>query len=453
MKPIRGLAVLLLALACAGASSAQPKPEQVTVYRHATLIDGTGGPERRDMAVVVKGERIVSVSPDAALKPADLAGARMVDLTAKYLLPGLIDSHEHLATPPNRKQAEGTLRRDLYGGVTAVRDMADDLRAVGELARASRAGEIPAPDIYYAAFMAGPSFFVDPRTHAANAGVTPGTAPWMQAITNETDLPLAVARAKGTSATAIKIYANLSGELVAKITAEAHRQGMQVWAHSAVFPATPAQVLAARPDVVSHTCYMAYEAAGPVPASYQAKTPVDPAPFAKGDNPVMAGLFAQMVKQGTLLDPTMRVYVEGDKRAAKPGAKPSQCTADLAAILTRQAWKAGVQMSTGTDGTTPRESPWPAVYDEFEYLVKKVGMAPAEVIRSATLVGAKAAGQEADMGTVAPGKLANLIVLARNPLDDIGAVRSITLTVKRGREYPRSGYRPITKDELADETP
>jgi len=72
---------------------------------------------------------------------------------------------------------------------------------------------------------------------------------------------------------------------------------------------------------------------------------------------------------------------------------------------------------------------------------------------SATLVGARAAGQEADMGTVAVGKLANLIVLAKNPLDDIGNVRSISLTVKRGREYPRTGYRPIGKDEVPDETP
>jgi len=449
----RALAAAGLALAAAGSAHAETKPEPVTVYRHAILIDGTGGSARRDMAVVVKGERIAAVSPDANLKAADLAGARSVDLSGKYLLPGLIDSHEHLATPPNRRLAEATLRRDLYGGVTAVRDMADDLRAVGELARASRVGEIPAPDIYYAAFMAGPSFFVDPRTHAANAGVMPGTAPWMQAITDDTDLPLAIARAKGTSATAIKIYANLSGELVAKIAAEARRQGMQVWAHSAVFPATPREVLAAHPDVVSHTCYMAYEAAGPVPASYQAKTPVDAAPFARGDNAVMAELFAQMVQRGILLDPTMRVYVEGDKRAAKPGAKPSQCSADLAAILTRQAWKAGVQMSTGTDGTTPRESPWPAVYDELELLVKKVGMPPAEVIRSATLVGARAAGEEGDMGTLAVGKLANLIVLAKNPLDDIGNVRSISLTVKRGREYPRTGYRPIGKDEVPDETP
>jgi len=57
------------------------------------------------------------------------------------------------------------------------------------------------------------------------------------------------------------------------------------------------------------------------------------------------------------------------------------------------------------------------------------------------------------MGTVAVGKLANLIVLAKNPLDDIGNVRSISLTVKRGREYPRTGYRPIGKDEVPDETP
>ena len=60
-----------------------------------------------------------------------------MDLSGKFLAPGLIDSHEHLATPPNRRQALANMRRDLYGGVTAVRDMADDLRSVAELARES----------------------------------------------------------------------------------------------------------------------------------------------------------------------------------------------------------------------------------------------------------------------------------------------------------------------------
>jgi hypothetical protein len=61
LNSIRGLAALLLALGCAGAATAQTKPEQVTVYRHATLIDGTGGPARRHKAVVVRGEPIVAV--------------------------------------------------------------------------------------------------------------------------------------------------------------------------------------------------------------------------------------------------------------------------------------------------------------------------------------------------------------------------------------------------------
>jgi hypothetical protein len=443
-----------LVLVCVAPAFGETPAEPVTVYRHANLIDGTGGPPRKDMAVVTAGERIRAVEPDAALTPAALSGARVVDLTGQYLLPGLIDSHEHMATPPDRKRAEATLRRDLYGGVTAVRDMADDLRSVGELTRASRVGEIPAPDIYYAALMAGPSFFVDPRTHAANAGVTPGTAPWMQAIGPDTDIATAVTLAKGTSATAIKIYANLPGDLVAKIAAEAHRQHLQVWTHSTIFPASPQQVIDAGPDTVSHVCYMAYQAVGPIPPSYQQKGPIDPAPFMAGDNPVMAHLFAELVRRNIILDVTDRVYVEDEERFAhNPKSRAPLCPLPLATVLTRQAWKAGVQISTGTDGTTPRESPWPAVYEEMAYQVQKVGIPAAQVIRSATLVGARAAGQEADMGTVAAGKLANLMVLAKNPLDDIANLHSITLTVKRGRAYPRDGYRPITPDEIPDEAP
>ncbi|WP_000685437.1 amidohydrolase family protein, partial [Bacillus cereus] len=78
------------------------------------------------------------------LPAADVAGAKQVDLAGRYVIPGLIDSHVHMATPPNAVQAKAMLRRNLYGGVTAVRDMADDLRSVGELAREARMAEIPA---------------------------------------------------------------------------------------------------------------------------------------------------------------------------------------------------------------------------------------------------------------------------------------------------------------------
>ena len=139
--------------------------EPGVIYSGATLIDPIHGTLLPNVAIAVRGERIFEVLPGALVKPQP--GFRLVDVSGLYVSPGLVNSHEHLATPPDRPFAEAMMRRDLYGGVTAVRDMADDLRQLADLARASRVGEIPGPDLYYAALMAGPEFFDDPRTHAA----------------------------------------------------------------------------------------------------------------------------------------------------------------------------------------------------------------------------------------------------------------------------------------------
>ncbi|MCD2317200.1 amidohydrolase family protein [Sphingomonas sp. IC-11] len=417
------------------------------LYRHATLIDGTGGPALPGMTVVTRGERVEAVLADAKVTADMLKGAEIVDLTGRFLLPGLIDSHQHIATPPNRRRAEALMRRDLYSGITATRIMADDLRSVAEIARAAVVGEIASPDLHYAALFAGPSFFDDPRTLAVSAGVKPGTGAWMQAVDDRSDLPLAVARAKGTGATAIKIYANLPADLIARITKEAHRQDMQVWAHGMVFPTPPADVIAAGPDVVSHTCYLAYQAVDKRPATYQQRVAIDPAPFIARNNPVMAGLFATMRERGMLLDATLRVYQEGEKRA-RTGGGPAYCSLDLAAALTAQAHQAGVEISAGTDGDTEAGAPYPGLFEELELLVGKAGFKAAEAIRAATLIGAKAMGQEADIGTVAPGKLANMVVLTRNPLTDIANMRSVLMTVKRGRAYHRDDFKPVTAEEL-----
>lgn len=446
-----GLLAALAALFLVGMAPApQTAPEPITIYRGASLIDGTGGPIRRDMAVVVAGETIRQVVPSRSLRPNAWRGARIVDLQGRYMLPGLIDSHQHLATPPNRRLATAMMRRDIYSGITAVRDMADDLREVRVLARMARGGQMEGPDIYYAALVAGPSFFEDPRTHAATRGVIAGKVPWMQAIDSRTDMRRAVADARSTGAAAIKIYANLPADLVRRITAEAHRQHMLVWAHAMVFPATPAEVIGAGPDSVSHVCYLAYQASPRRPASYQDRFPVDYARFSGGDNPAMAALFREMRRRGVILDATDRVYVAAERRA-RPGGKPFHCTAELAARLTNQAWRAGVAISTGTDGYAPHASLYPALYEELELLAEKAGMPPGDVIRSATLIGARALGQERAMGTIAPGKLANMVVVARNPLENIANLRSVVFTVKRGRRFDRSDYRPVTAAEMEGE--
>jgi imidazolonepropionase-like amidohydrolase len=428
--------VLLLLAACLAAAA--PPPPARRLYRHAALIDGTGAPLQRDMAVLVEGERIAWVGPDSRLARRRPAEARVVDLSGRFLLPGLIDSHQHIATPPERAKALVLLRRQLYSGVTAIRDMADDVREVRALQGLARSGGIAAPDIVYPALVAGPSFFADPRVAAASKGYAPGTAPWMQAVDMGTDIRAAVARAKGTGAAALKIYANLPAALVARLAAEAHRQGLAVWAHGMVFPATPAEVVAAGPDVVSHVNYLAYQAMARRPDSYEKRFPIDYALFAHGEQPAMAALFGEMHRRGIVLDPTIRVYAEREKQAVRSGEAPRGAT-ELAERLTAQAWRAGVAISTGTDGETDEADRWPAVIEEME-LLGRAGLPPLEVIRAATLTGARTMRLEREMGSVAAGKLANLVVLARNPLEGLANLRSVVLTVKRGREYPRGDF-------------
>lgn len=407
-----------------------------TLYTDATLIDGAPRPHTD---ILVRDERIVAVGPRGSLS-AD--GARMVDLSGKFVIPGMIDSHVHLATPPDRPKALAELRRHVYGGVTGVRDMADDLRAIAELARESEAGEIAAPDIAFAALMAGPDFFADPRVLAVTKGWKPGTAPWMQSIDDRTDLRLAVARAKGTGAAAIKIYADLPARLIKAITAEAHRQGMLIWTHSAIFPTRPADVIAAGPDSVSHACYLAYQADPSMPPAYEDRTPVHEEHLAaSGDDPVMARIFAEMKKRGVLLDATGAIFERAEQERAKnPKLRPMRCTGGLTARLIGQAYRAGLTISAGTDFGV--DGAWPALDDELVFLVEKAGLPPAEALRAATINGAKAMGLEKDMGSVEPGKLADFVVLARDPLADIANVRSVETTVKRGREYPRADYKP-----------
>jgi imidazolonepropionase-like amidohydrolase len=214
---------------------------------------------------------------------------------------------------------------------------------------------------------------------------------------------------------------------------------MKVWTHAMVFPATPLEVVDSGVDTVSHTCYLAYQAMDRRPDSYQHRFPVDASLFAN-DNPVMAKLFADMVRRGTILDATVHVYREVEA-AAKERRQPPLCTVALAGKLTNKAFRSGVTISAGTDGDTPISEPWPALFDELQLLHDAAGLPPMEVMKAATLNGAKAAGQEKDMGTIEAGKLANLVALSKNPLDDVRNFKSVVLTVKRGRSFPRDEYR------------
>jgi imidazolonepropionase-like amidohydrolase len=405
------------------------------VYLGATLLDGTV-PPRVNTAIVTRGDRVVAVQSAEGFHAEQ--GQEVVDVHDTFVIPGLINTHVHLATLAEPLVAKAYLRRELYSGVTTVRDMAGDSRLLGELKREAEFDEIASPDIFFVALMAGPEFFVDPRTHDAARGRVAGQVPWMQAITPDTNLQLAVAEALGTGATAIKIYGDLPGSLVKTITAEAHRQHMLVWAHAAVLPALPSEVVSAGVDVISHACLLGYEVSSPPVLSFEERRSVD-ASKVMHPNPQMDALLETIRRRGTILDATLYAFEGSTSIACPPGTND---------YIAGQAYRAGIPISTGTDDDAEWKDPDSALDTELELLVVKVGMTPAEVLRAATVIGARTVGLEKDLGSIEAGRLANMVVLRKNPLENIANVRSVVMVVKHGIRYLHSDYKPVTAEEL-----
>lgn len=430
------------------AGQVAPTPP-LEIFHGFALIDGTGTPPIPDAAISVRGNQIITVGSRRELLagPSAPRDAIVINLGGGYVIPGLVDAHVHLSTSPDREAAEAELHRLLYGGITAVRDMAGDGRALASLARDARLGEIDAPDVYYAALMAGPPFLADRRPQAAAAGATAGQVPWLQAITPETDIPLAVAMAKGTYATGIKIHADLAATEVARITAEAHRQGMQAWAHSMVVPATPLEVVQSDVDVVSHVCDIAWEAMNTVPLRYHHDMTPQYGSFTAG-SAIFTQLFGEMVSRGTVLDATLATYVrQGASRELLPYDLPGGCDIDFARSLVRRAKDLGVPIAAGSDFATDREDPFPALYEEMEELVTGGGLTPMDAIVAATSVAARTLGAEDTYGTLAQGRPVNFVLLRDDPLADIRNLRSVQAVWKNAERFDRAAYRSRFRDD------
>ncbi|MGD0737772.1 MAG: amidohydrolase family protein [Terracidiphilus sp.] len=427
----------LLAVTASVSLSISAQPDTVTLYRNATVIDGQNNIPQPNMSILVRGERIDTIAPTSQLVPPP--NAKVIDVTGLYVLPGLINTHIHIATNTTRAEALALMRRDLFSGITAERDMAGDTRQLAELARAALLNEVPGPDIVYAALMAGPSFFKDPRTHAAARGAVAGEVPWMKAVTPQTDLHLAIAEAKGTGATAIKIYADLPADLVAAITKEAHRQGLLVWAHATVFPATAAEVVDAGVDSVSHAPMLAIAH----PTNTYAESHIQPAQlYIDGFGPQFTHVIKEMKAHHTILDATLWVFKESDEAHAKHPEKPFVKVLPIGEQATHAAYLAGIPISTGTDGDDEDNHEWSPLREELLLLQDGAGMKPSDVIRSATSIGARTLGQEKEMGTIEPGRLANLVFVSKNPLDGVQAFSDVVLTVKRGHGFWRKDFQP-----------
>ena len=188
---------------------------------------------------------------------------------------------------------------------------------------------------------------------------------------------------------------------------------MQAWAHSMVFPATPREVIDAKPDVVSHIGYFGYQAMAKRPQKYQEreKFPIDPAPFVQ----------RRQQKHVDVVRPDERtkdhprrhqLRLRNDqgkcKRAIRNTRRPRPFAhRNLPSTSPRKPTN-GVLISAGTDSFAPWEEPYSALQGEVEILVRKSALTAMDAIRSATLISAMSMGQQSEMGTLETGKLANI---------------------------------------------
>lgn len=382
--------------------------DTVLVLKNANILSKDGKKFLAAKDITIQGGEIVRIGRSA--KHTD--GARVIDLSGKYVIPGLIDAHVHV-TAKYKNNLENTfndLNYYLRHGITSVRDAAGDGDALLKAQIAIRKGERSGSDVFFASFMAGDWYY----NRGQNIRKDPYT-PWEQRLVPGDDLDKAMADAKACGATGVKLYHSFEKKFLKNIVRAARRHGLLVWGHAMMYPANPIEVAQAGVEVLSHvsmleamktdtlfnrrTTAMAYKDS--VIAS------IDITPFCR-----------MMKKHGAILDATLCVSEE-----RSPWVFP----------LLKRVHEQAVKISAGTDQIVDLNRSNPRLFDELDYFVNKCGFTPAEALYSATQISAEVIGQQQNRGSIKVGKRADLLILESNPLLDITSLRNIQSVIQHGK--------------------
>jgi imidazolonepropionase-like amidohydrolase len=478
----RLIVALLLALltACHDRSSRQaPEPpslaesaphgppgEACLAVTGVTLIDGTGRAPRSGITVVVRGDRIAAVGVPANTPIP--AGATVLDGRDKYLIPGLWDMHAHLADPSFYDLL-------IRHGVTGVRHMMTINPAFSPREPADRAtGPVRPRLVKTDHVLDGPdSLFPFPLSLSVYRAVT----------ADEARDAVGKIRAKGNDF--LKVYNQLPREAYFAAVAEARDRGLPVVGH-VPHAVTVVEASNAGQQTIEHLDGVAF-ACSYREARIRAEQRLGPGPGAgpgdatrwrlqvlahdSFDSDKAATVFRAFADNGTwhvptlvqtramahladpvpinpaleeLLPPLLRHFWEREIVAGGvklPNLGLQLNPADLAdrralfdgdLALVRRMHRSGVRVLAGTDTPAPFVVPGASLHDELVLLVE-AGLTPAEALRAATLNAAMCLGWEKDLGAVEPGKLADLVLLSRDPLADIRNTRSVEVVIVGGR--------------------
>lgn len=413
------------------------------VLPNVTIIDGTGTGPRSTMTLVVRDGLIAEMFPTGTRQPP--VGARVLPVEGRFVTPGFIDTHVHLATAERPVAIVNSLMRaTLLGGVTTVRDMGGNGAVVAALRDAAKVPGAVSPEIVTAAVFAGPAaFWFTDRTRVGylNGGQAPGTAPWLVRVEGGTNIRDAVRRAKAWGASGIKLHSYLTARQMRSIADEARRERLPLWSHAAVGPAGPGDAVDARVNTMSHAEALVWQPGTGV-ASAQFGTPegISQAMTAvAADGDAVRNLLTRMRERQIILEPTLFAGVQASSFAGeeRPMIDRQVVWAASAANLARQL---GVTVVTGTDaigGSSPN------LHAELQFFVQRARFTPLQAIRAATLDAARAVGLGDVAGSIAVGRRADLVVLVRNPADDIRNTQTVAMVIRGGVVHERTDPMPV----------
>jgi imidazolonepropionase-like amidohydrolase len=459
---LAGLSAFLLA-----GLAAAPAAAQTTAIVGATLIDGTGAPPVPDAVVLIEGAHIAAVGPRARIRIPP--GARQLDATGQFIIPGLIDTNVHLIL----NTAEGWVARyehrleevateaaqvALKNGLTTVFDSWGPLQSLVSLRERIRRGELPGPRLYVAGNIIGLSGPLgrDFKGAVELAAVNPSFAARVNQLWEEgtgpelLDLPpdklreairryiargpdfLKVATASHISLALTHNFLMFSPQALAIIVEEARRAGLHVQSHSMNIASLRLAVEAGM-DMGQH-------------------------PEVIGAHELPDDLIRQMVERGfycgVLSKTRARIRAErelweftGGRAGTWPPAVLDHWQANIEKLI-----RAGARLALATDAGTrdPEFTRYPAPHlraDDptqlgqahflwLESIVEK-GMTPMQALVAATRNAAAAYALLDQFGTLEPGKFADLVILDANPLNDIANVRRIAQVMKEGQLVDR----------------
>lgn len=428
-------AMTLLLSACASAPRVIEPGEPVTAFTNVTLVTEYGGARLDGHTVAVRGDRIIAIAADGALRLPD--DAQLIDGEGRLLAPGLADMHVHYFNP-----AYGALF--LANGITTVRDPSAGPNGL-RLDAATLAGEMAGPRVYPSGqLIDGPTSF------------------WGEAVT--TDTPEQVRQRVRADAEAglraIKLYAELSPEQFAAGVEEARRLGLRIYAHVPRAMSLE-QVLAYRVDSIEHldgfdralgaegeysSVRWAAVERSPMPelanevtasgvwntptlivllASSRAFADIDAADAAPEMRYADAGLRAfwrsyyDRIPEGTDLEARYRVVLAGHQ----------QRIAMLSALR-----EAGAPLLIGTDTPNPYVMPGFSLHEELGFFLE-AGFTRRDILRIATLEAARFLEQEGEFGIVAEGARADLLLLDGDPEADLDVLRAPAGVMAGGRWF------------------